>query len=52
MKLTTIQEVLLEELEHQLKEVVYEKYRDGCSDSDYLREARLFVQRLVEQYTK
>ena len=48
--LTTIQEVLLEQIEHELKEVVYEHYQYGISESDYLREARSFVTFLFNRY--
>lgn len=50
-ELTTIQEVLLETLEEELKEVVHEKY-EILSSSDYLREARSFARWLVENYKR
>jgi hypothetical protein len=49
-KLTTIQEVLLKEMEHEIKELTHESYTDCVSESDYLNTTRSFVRFLVNLY--
>jgi hypothetical protein len=49
-ELTTIQEVLLEEMEREIRELTHERYTDGISESDYLEEARRFVRFLIRRY--
>ena len=51
-KLTTIQYVLLDTLEEELRAIVHEKDAECCSHSDYVCEARSFVRWLVENYKR